>query len=553
MAPIRTITPGRAGALLAFVLLPAAVFCQSALWRWALAPAGNGTATALCADPAGNALLCGHFTATLAFGTDTLSDAMGAYQEVFIAKYNPAGQALWAHQALGYAEAAALCADAAGNVYLCGNFYGDSLAFGDTTLRNPSPLLQPANAFLAKYNAAGQLLWAKNLGGGSSNLCTALGADTAGNTYICGTFSGDSMGLDHCSVAHIGSNDIFMLKLGPAGTALWLRNAGGSFQQAPTALCAGPAGGLTVCGYFLSSALTVNAGSGSTRLSSAYANNIFVLHYDANGRLQWSETGGGSNANMPAGLAADAQGNVYFTGYFADSLALPPDTLADFGNQDLFIAKFDIGGNVAWAAHSSGAYAIPSAIATDSAGNSYVCGSFGGDTLFLDSSTFTLPPAGYPVFIAAYNADGSPRWAASAQGSATVQPVAAAACSKGLYLTGNFAGGQVLFGHDTFSQPPSTMYLALLGSVFPAGLRQGSAIPQPGVSVYPNPSAGIFYFNTGSASGGLQVLDVYGRTVYALGPEGPFFEADLSALPAGVYLYRLSRKGSAATGKLVKQ
>lgn len=58
----------------------------------------------------------------------------------------------------------------------------------------PSP--PRIDCFIAKYNSAGELLWAKGIGGAGDDASKDIKVDGAGNVYVCGNFDGATIDLD---------------------------------------------------------------------------------------------------------------------------------------------------------------------------------------------------------------------------------------------------------------------------------------------------------------------------------------------------------------------
>ena len=115
----------------------------------------------------------------------------------FILPMSPALRAqdlVWAKRAGGirtdYGNGIAV--DGAGNSYVTGAFY-DSATFGpgeanETTLTSAGSL----DIFVAKYDAAGDLVWAKRAGGASFISGFGIAVDGAGNSYVTGDFDGSA-------------------------------------------------------------------------------------------------------------------------------------------------------------------------------------------------------------------------------------------------------------------------------------------------------------------------------------------------------------------------
>src|ERR1043165_1308023 len=83
----------------------------------------------------------------------------------------------------------ALAVDAAENQYVTGHFAG-TLDFdpGPGTFNLTSA--GAADIFVTKMDVAGNLVWAKQLGGASPEWGQSIAVDAVGNVYITGSFSG---------------------------------------------------------------------------------------------------------------------------------------------------------------------------------------------------------------------------------------------------------------------------------------------------------------------------------------------------------------------------
>src|SRR5262245_47185526 len=86
-----------------------------------------------------------------------------------------------------------IATDAAGNLCVAGTFQGtaDMDPGPGQVLLTATPGTGSAfDGFVAKYSAAGSLLWAQRMGGPMDDFAFAIAADVAGNTYVAGEYSG---------------------------------------------------------------------------------------------------------------------------------------------------------------------------------------------------------------------------------------------------------------------------------------------------------------------------------------------------------------------------
>src|SRR5690606_28720910 len=131
--------------------------------------------------------------------------AGGLFGDIFLVKYNASGKVLWATHAggTGNDNSNSVSTDALGNVYITGNFMSESITFGTDTLTRKGY----SDIFLAKYDARGNALWAKSVGGTKRNYANSVSADASGNVYITGYFDSDSITFGTTTLTNAGSND----------------------------------------------------------------------------------------------------------------------------------------------------------------------------------------------------------------------------------------------------------------------------------------------------------------------------------------------------------
>jgi uncharacterized delta-60 repeat protein len=158
--------------------------------------------------------------------------------------------------------------------------------------------------------------------------------------------------------------------------------------------------------------------TGYTQSSGAGDADVLIAKYNSSGTIQWQRTLGGAGNDQGYGIAVDGSGNVYITGYTASSGA---------GGQDVLIAKYDTSGTIQWQRTLGGAsndYGY--GIAVDGSGNVYVTGytasSGAGDGDFL---------------IAKYDTSGAIQWQRTLGGAGSDFGFGIAVDGSGnVYITG---------------------------------------------------------------------------------------------------------------------
>ena len=76
------------------------------------------------------------------------------------------------------------------------------------------------DVFIVKYDASGNMLWAKGAGGGSNEEGYSLSTDVSGNIYLSGYFTQPS-NFGTIKLTSAGQADLFLAKYDPSGNVLW--------------------------------------------------------------------------------------------------------------------------------------------------------------------------------------------------------------------------------------------------------------------------------------------------------------------------------------------
>lgn len=129
---------------------------------------------AIKCDAAGNVYVAGFFGNNAVFGTTTYTTYSSGFGDGFLAKYDTNGNLLWVKTIGGnYDESAwSVVIDNAGMIYISGEF-NDTGYFGSTQIYTTGN----ADVFVAKYDPSGNCLWAKGAGGPLIDRARGIGTD----------------------------------------------------------------------------------------------------------------------------------------------------------------------------------------------------------------------------------------------------------------------------------------------------------------------------------------------------------------------------------------
>lgn len=422
----------------------------------------GGSGFSVAVDAAGNVYVTGFFEGTdVDFdpGPDTYLLSGGNFGDIFVAKYDAAGGLVWAHRTGGGLTdgGAAVAVDALGNVYVTGFFEGASVDFDPGPDTHPLTSIGSRDIFVAKYDTAGNLAWAHRAGGstGTFEQGSGIGVDTAGNVYVTGSFAGPDVdfdpGPDSRLLTSNGSSDVFVAKYDTIGSLVWAHNTGGITGDTGEGLAVDAAGNVYVTGSFQGEDTDFDPGAGLHPLSSEGFADIFVAKYDTAGNLIWAHsTGGGTGNDVGYGIGVDSGGGVYVTGAFVGlNVDFDPGfgshLLSSIGSFDIFVAKYDSSGDLAWA-HSVGESGFDSGreLVVDAAGSVYLTGPFSGIDVDFDpgpGSHHLTSGGGTDIFVAKYDTGGNLAWAHSTgSGNGDEGFGIAVDVAGSVYLTGDFDG-----------------------------------------------------------------------------------------------------------------
>ena len=314
---------------------------------------GSGVAI----DPSGNIYITGGFSsASLSIGSTVLTNTAPGSFDLFLAKFDPSGNLLWANSAGGNGDDLLLDVglDPAGNVFV-GGFsgsdlftYGPNLVFGS---------LGDRNILLAKYSAAGVVLWARSAGGSAEERIQRLATDASGNCFITGFFKSSTVGFGGLVIAvNSGGQDMYVAKYDANGNALWVKTATGSGNEWGYGIAVDPAGNVITGGVFNSSSLVFQANNLIN--TSASQSDAYLIKCDGAGNAIWVNSFKGINQDYIYSLTTDGGGNIYVGGFSNSPVIDLNGVLVNRvgASDDAYFVKVGSNGQTLWAKLGGGQF-----------------------------------------------------------------------------------------------------------------------------------------------------------------------------------------------------
>ena len=284
----------------------------------------------------------------------------GNTQDIYLAKYNKYGKAIWATNIGGIStdDTGGIDTDSNGNVIL-GGYFGTSVLVnsyetvtaGIVSTTNFGLMSATggigADAIVVKYNTEGKALWATNIGqvGGSTaqDRIWDITTDKNDNIYATGSISSNgsinsyvqvSSGIISTSLfgkltTNYSTIDSVIVKYNPLGIVQWATNLGGSGTDSGYAIDTDSIGNVYVAGnYSLSTIVnSYDRVSSDTIQTKLYGNlsslgfiDAYLAKYNPYGHVQWVTNIGGSSGTSIWGLTVDQNDKIYCAGAYRSSI-----------------------------------------------------------------------------------------------------------------------------------------------------------------------------------------------------------------------------------------
>lgn len=247
------------------------------LWIRQIGTSGDERGGAKASDGAGGVYVGGRTDGSLG------GPHLGAW-DVWLARYDGAGSQLWIRQygTGGWESAWALASNGAGGVFQSGLTNG-SLG---------GPGAGAFDAWVARYDGAGNQLWIRQFGTNKDDWNTAATPDGAGGVYLTGWTAGSLGGPS------AGNWDIWVARYDGSGNQLWIRQLGTIFNDRPHSAAPDGAGGVYVVGE-------AKLDLGGTRVGGYDA---WLARYDGAGNQLWIRQFGTIDDDSARAAAPDGAG-----------------------------------------------------------------------------------------------------------------------------------------------------------------------------------------------------------------------------------------------------
>ncbi len=507
--------------LLPFLASPATG--QSQDWLVTAGGSHSDCGMAITSDASNHSYLTGSFQGQAAFG-DRLLTSKGD-TDIFLAKHNNQGDLIWIIQMGGYSvrkntiseypTQLAITEDA---LFITGVFYGLAY-FGEQQVLSAGK----EDAFLAKYDLEGQLLWVQRMGGQSQDLITDLVVDTDGNSYLTGYFQKEA-DFGHLQKTALNQREFFIAKYSPDGEALWVRTAQSERMSQGKALAFSD-DQLVVAGSF-----QAKLDLGNQSIESNGPSDVFVASFSPDGTFHDLSSFGSQGLDEVNDIQLQHE-SLYLTGSFISNEA--DGIWQTKGGRDSYVIKLNGIENIAWMKNLGGTE-NDEGISLDSDGtNLLVAGKFSADFSFGDetylSNGFT------DIYLAKMDPEGLLKDVKVIGGEGQDYPTGIhyQSGTNQILMTGLFRNQ---LSTNTASVGASDIFLTSINGDL-SHEDENKVI----YLVYPNPTEDFFWVQSDEPIETIELINKEGVILHVEEHVGAHqFRLNIGELPSGMYFVRIN-------------
>lgn len=354
-------------------------------------------------------------------------------------------------------------------IYVTGRTKGVAIFEDDT---NP---ITPVNyghtdAFMAKYDKDGNLIWANQGGSPFPEWGWGIVADQWGNVYCTGEISDTSVfGLD--TVISAGDRDVFITKLDRNGEFIWTKRFGNTGNDRGKDITIDSRGDIYVTG-FMQDEVTIDG----TTIGTTGVRNAFIVKLDSSGNYVHIKSIEPKYAEGKH-IEADMNGSIYLTGELLyNNYISGYEVLGSTGLswRDGFIAKLDTSLQTQWVELVAGSFLNSGTGLAISNNYVYMTGfysytaDFSGTSLTYNgdgTNTTTILSSG-DAFVSKYDFEGNHKWV-KGFGGVDLETSHGIAVSRNddIYFGGTFEDTVMFGSYELISKGLKDMFVTKLDSL----------------------------------------------------------------------------------------
>lgn len=318
------------------------------IWAKSIGGTSDELGQSIAVDASGNIIATGTYSGTADFDPNTGINNLtpvGA-SDVFVMKLDAVGNFMWAKSIGGASKEfpGSMTIDASGNIYTTGQ-YESTVDFDPSATVFNLTSNGVEDIFILKLDGNGNFIWAKSMGGTSSDIAYGIKIDALGKIYTTGYYSGTvdfDPNTGTTNLISAGSDDVFVLKLDNNGSFLWAKSVGGSGLEYGKTLALDNIGNVYYSGLFNGTA-DFDPSIGVNNLVPKGIFDVFIAKLDTAGVFVWAKSIGGTDMDWATDIILDKNNSIYTVGKFGGKVDFDPNlgikNITSIGSSDAFIHK----------------------------------------------------------------------------------------------------------------------------------------------------------------------------------------------------------------------
>lgn len=418
---------------------PNPVECPSLGHAWSKSFGGMGEdiVTAVAVDPiSGDVIATGYFANMIDLGGGPMAST--GSNDIFLVRMSADGEHRWSKR-FGDADSQTprdIAVDSTGAIYIVGEMYG-SIDFGDG---KPLTSKGSSDAFAAKFDGDGKMLWGRLFGDALSQEATSVAITPTNQVIVAGNFSGfiQLMGMELPS----NGTDVFVLKLDSSGFDVAAKKYGSAKTDQLADVATDSKGAIFVTGQYDDIADFGTLGM----FPNAGDSDAFVLKLNPDLSEAWVRTYGDMQFQRGGTVTTSTKDDVFVMGDFVGTMTMGDGSMLtsiDTNQRSVFVMSLNTDGAHRWAKNT---------------GN--------GTTFFARQMVVSDPSSQAIVAVGFY--DGTFDFGGGPIMADVVDAFAVKMAWDGTYISSKRFGGPKLDGFFNAAVSPQ-------GDIFVCGLHQGPA------------------------------------------------------------------------------
>ncbi|MFN4080918.1 MAG: SBBP repeat-containing protein, partial [Saprospiraceae bacterium] len=328
------------------------------VWGTYLGGGDSDSGRAMELDAAANSLVVGTTRSMNAIATAGAHQiVLAGAEDVLVAKFSADGVRIWSSYLGGtgsdFGQGVAL--DAQGNVYVTGYTHSPT---GIATAGAHQPIYGGGiDAFIAKFNPNGLLIWSTYFGGGEEDRNNHIAVR---NDRLCVVgWTRSQTGIATAGAFQTmwaGNFDATLALFDLDGQRIWSTYLGSDGWDVGLSIALTPNDEMVFCGWTSSVNNIASAGGHQTAYGGGSAD-AFLAKFDLNGNRLWATYYGGSNDDYGDIVGVNPAGDIFFGGPCSspDNMSTPGAFQPTIGGGfDAFLAKFTPNGTRVWGTYYGG-------------------------------------------------------------------------------------------------------------------------------------------------------------------------------------------------------